>query len=312
MQKIDFGERKMYTELFNLIGMMILLAGTGYVLSVIGLITKEGKKCITSLVVNVVLPCNIIAAFSQQLPAGIWSSLAVVLAVAVTAQVLSTLAARVCYNKLPDKERTVLRYATVCSNAGFMGNPLALGVFGDIGLLYASVYLIPQRIVMWSAGISYFSGEKDHKAMVKKVITHPCIIAVGVGLVLMILQIRLPGALGDTVDALSSCCTALSFLVIGSILAEIPLKTIFNGKLLLFSAQRLLILPALLHIICLLAGVDNGITGVCVLLTAMPAGTTTSLLAAMYHGDEIFATKCIVLTTLLSLLTTPLWCWILL
>ena len=42
------------------------------------------------------------------------------------------------------------------------------------------------------------------------------------------------------------------------------------------------------------------------------AGTTTSLLAAMYHGDEIFATKCIVLTTLLSLLTTPLWCWILL
>ena len=43
--------------------------------------------------------------------------------------------------------RKVMQYATVASNAGFLGNPVAEGVFGSVGLALASVYLIPQRIV---------------------------------------------------------------------------------------------------------------------------------------------------------------------
>ena len=39
---------------------------------------------------------------------------------------------------------------------GFVGSPLAEGLFGGVGLLLTSFYLIPQRIVMWSVGVSYF------------------------------------------------------------------------------------------------------------------------------------------------------------
>ena len=49
-----------------------------------------------------------------------------------------------------------MQYGTVCSNAGFLGSPLTEGLFGGVGLLLTSVYLIPQRIVMWSMGVSYF------------------------------------------------------------------------------------------------------------------------------------------------------------
>ena len=302
----------MYTKLFDLLFMMVLLTGTGYVLAKKKIITPEGKRCITSLVVNVILPCNVIRAFSQALPQGIWSTFIILLVIACAAQLLCTLVAKFCYNRLPDNERTIFQYATVCSNAGFMGNPLAEEVFGSTGLLYASIFLIPQRIVMWTAGISYFAQSSDPRKVIRKVLTHPCIIAVEIGMVLMIFQFQLPAALSNTITSLSNCCTGLSFLIVGTILADIPLRSIFSVKQILFAVQRLILLPGVLYAACLMFHVDPLVTGVSVLLTAMPAGTTASILAAQYHGDEVFATKCIVTTTLFSLVTTPLWCALLL
>ena len=58
---------------------------------------------------------------------------------------------------------------------------------------------------------------------------------------------------------------------------------------------------------CRLAGVDSLVAGVSVILAAMPAGTTTAILALKYHGDEEFATQCVVLTTLLSVVAIPVW-----
>ena len=40
----------------------------------------------------------------------------------------------------------------------------------------------------------------------------------------------------------------------------------------------------------------------------MPAASTAAVMAAKYQTDEIFATKCVVFSTLLSMITVPLWC----
>ena len=40
--------------------------------------------------------------------------------------------------------KAVMQYGTVCSNAGFLGSPLAEGLFGGGGLLLTSFYLIPE------------------------------------------------------------------------------------------------------------------------------------------------------------------------
>ena len=47
--------------------------------------------------------------------------------------------------------------------------------------------------------------------------------------------------------------------------------------------------------------------GISVVLAAMPAASTTAILAAKYGGDEVFATKCVVFTTLLSMVSAPVW-----
>ena len=230
-----------------------------------------------------------------------------VLLMAVLAQVVSFLLSRLLYRRFDAGEKCVNQYATVCSNSGFMGNPLAEGVFGETGLLYASIFLIPQRIVMWTAGVSSFQKTESGKTAYRKILTHPCMVATYIGMVIMVFQIPLPGVLGDTILAFSNCCTAMTMVYIGTILTDVDFRELFGKHQIFFAAIRLALIPALVYGICRLTGMDALITGVSTLLSATPAGSTTSLLAAKYGADEKAAARCVVFTTALSAVTIPVW-----
>ncbi len=109
------------------------------------------------------------------------------------------------YNHYGDSKKKVLQYATICSNAGILGNPIAEGIFGQMGMMYASIYVIPQRIFMWSVGLTYFTEAPDKKTLFKKVATHPCILSVFIGFFLMVTQIQLPEVLNVTIKKYCRC-----------------------------------------------------------------------------------------------------------
>ena len=147
----------MLAQMMELMGMMLLMMLAGAFLRKKEIITADGKKCLTDVILYVILPCNIVKAYCIEIEADFWVKFSVVLLVAIMIQVLCLIFAKILYVKMNDGEKQVYQYATVCSNAGFMGNPLSQSVFGDLGLLYATIFLIPQRIVMWTAGVSYFT-----------------------------------------------------------------------------------------------------------------------------------------------------------
>ena len=197
------------------------------------------------------------------------------------------------------------------SNAGILGNPIAEGIFGSMGLLYASIYLIPQRTVMWSLGMSYFTESPDRKTLVKKVLTHPCILAVAVGFVMLITQYRVNGFIGATVHSLSNANTAMSMLFVGTVLADADPRKMLSPLIGYYSVIRLALIPALVWAGCSLAGSQELLANVSVVLAGMPAASVTAILASKYDGDETFATQCVVFTTFLSMITVPLWCIVL-
>lgn len=300
-----------YSRLLNLQGMLFLLVAAGVVLRKKGILPEGAKAILTDLVIYLILPCNIINSFFIEFNLEILKGFAVILTIASLIQIGCLMFAKVFYNREPESRKKVLQYGTVCSNAGFMGNPIAEGVYGAEGLMYASIFLIPQRIVMWSAGVSYFTESPDRKTVVKKVLTHPCIIAVYIGLVLMITRLPLPAFLQNTIRSVGGCTTTVSMVLIGAILAEVEPGSILDWGIIKYAAIRLFLLPLLVYVSCRAFHVKPLLAGVSVLLTGMPAGSTTAILASKYDGDYIFATKCVVVTTLLSLVTIPLWCMVL-
>lgn len=291
----------------QLILFLIMIAGVVFTKK--GVITKEGRKCLTDLLIDLILPCNIICSFMIEMNGEIIKSTMKVLLMAVGIQVVCYLLGKVIYCFAKESQKKVLQYATMCSNAGFMGNPIVEGIYGAQGLLYASVYLIPLRFFMWSAGLSCFT-RTSLKDTLKKLAVHPCIIAVWIGFFLMFSQLQLPGFLSRTLKYISNCTLPVSILVIGSIMAGVSVRTIVTKMSLYFCLIRLLIIPLITLFFCRLFSFDALITGVCVILAGMPAGSTTAILADKYGQDAEYASKCVFISTLLSLATIPLLCYI--
>lgn len=297
----------MFSDLFSMQIMIFLLIIVGYILFKLKIIDTTLRTGLTSLVVNVILPANIIYSFMIEMNIEILRACLVILMISFGIQIACLYASKLLYRNQPTNKQSVLKYATICSNAGFIGNPLVEEIYGSQGLLYASIYLIPQRIFMWSAGISCFTPAKGRE-VIKKILTHPCIIAVMIGLIIMLSQVPIPVSFSKTIASLSSCTTALSMLIIGGILGEVNLKTVCNKLTLYFSFIRLLIIPGIVLLVCYFLHLDKLVTSVAVVLSGMPAGTTTAILAAKYYGDEKFAASCVFLSTLLSMISIPTLC----
>lgn len=291
--------------LLNLQVTIILLILSGIVLTKIGVIDRAGRKTLTDLTINFILPCNIITSFQMEFNWKIMQECAIVLAASLVIQLFSTTLGKFAYPGASADRKKVLRYGTTVSNAGFLGNPIVLGMYGSMGLLYASIYLIPQRIVMWSVGVSCFTDAKG-KGLIKKILTHPCIVAVEIGLVLMITQLTLPEGLDKALHYVGNSNTAISMIVIGTILTDVTREDkLLNRTTLWYCTVRLVLIPLVVMTVCKLLGFEPLVTGLCTVLSGMPAAATTAILASKYDVDSKFAVQIVCLSTILSIVTIP-------
>ena len=218
-----------FSTMLSLQAQMMLLLAIGIFLTKKHIITEQGRACLTDLLLFLILPANTIQSFRIEFNAEIFRSTRDILILSIVLQVFYGVICAVCYDRYAFARKAVMQYGTVCSNAGFLGSPLTEGLFGGVGLLLTSVYLIPQRIVMWSMGVSYFmqddaaaslGGRTRHRAVLRKTLTHPCILAVFVGMALMLTQCQLPAFLGKALQCTSNCNMTMSMLLIGAIIGS--------------------------------------------------------------------------------------------
>ena len=307
-----------FSTMLSLQAQMMFLLAVGIFLAKKNVITEQGRACLTDLLFFVILPANIIQSFRIEFNLDILRSTLSILILSILLQSLYGVMCAFCYNRYSFARKSVFQYGTICSNAGFLGNALTEGLFGSMGLLLTSFYLIPQRIVMWSVGVTYFMNDAapstpeekraHRKAVFQKTITHPCIIAVFLGILIMLTQWELPAFLGQAIKCTSNCNMSISMFLIGSIIGSRNIWPLIDRDVVVYCIIRLFLMPLAVLVGCRIAHCDQMSAAVAVVLAGMPMGGTTAVLAEKYRADSAFASKCTALTTVLSLLTTPLWC----
>ena len=272
-------------------------------------ITAEQQKGFSTLLINLILPANILSSFLGGGTTGaVLRGLLEVLVISVLIQAAASVLSPLVFKRYPETKSHVMSYGMIVSNSSFIGIPIAEVIYGDAAVMMTSVFQIPIRITMWTAGLSLFTTDHDPRGKIKKMVTHPCIIAVFAGLVVMLCGIRLPAVAVDTISTLGRCTTGLSMLIIGMILAEIDFRSCFTGDALFFSAVRLLAYPALVLAALKLARMDPMTVSISAIMTSMPAGSTTAILAKQYGYDSEYAAKIVLVSTLLSVVTIPIIC----
>ena len=103
----------------------------------------------------------------------------------------------------------------------------------------------------------------------------------------------------------SSLANADQFKKVGAIISECPLREVLDREALIYSFERLIAIPVIVALVLHALPVDAFSSEVCVLLSAMPAASTTAMLAEKYHADSRFASKLVMTSTVLSLITVP-------
>ena len=120
-----------------------------------------------------------------------------------------------------------------------------------------------------------------------------------------------PELVFDMLKTVGRCNTGLSMMVIGMILSDIDLSQLVDRLVIRYTVERLLVVPGVLGMILFglaRCGVVSGITpNLAVLLAAMPAPATTSMLSSKYNCAPDFATKMVITSTLCSIPTVFLW-----
>lgn len=296
--------------LMKQVAVLFLLMGIGIFFEKKQLITEKGAKMMSNLVLMLVIPTVIIESFQQKLEKTMLAAVGTAFVLAVLFHVMAVVVTKFILRPRNDNQYPVERLLAICSNCGFMGIPLMTAVMGEVGLLYAAVYIAVFNLYTWTHGVLILRRSKTINW--REVFCTPGMIGVFVGITLYLCQIRLPELLAQTVTYIADMNTPLPTIVTGIFIAEIDLKKALSNKRIYFAAAlRLIILPlifiALLWVLRVPLWFEQASTAALamVICCSCSGAITTSMLPARYGGDANHGAALVAVTTLFSIVTIP-------
>mgnify|MGYP001051642537 FL=1 len=277
----------------------------GWICRKTDLVKAAAQPSFTNFLLYVSIPCMVFQSFDMEFTVETLYRGASVLTIATISALVSLVFGRYAYNWCNPREKCIMKYGTLVSNSGFAGLPVIQDAYGQDGLFLGSLFIIPNRIMMWSAGISLFT-DAPLKQRIKNVMLNPGIIAVELGVLRMLFQPAIPQQLNKALSALGAMSTPLGMVIIGMILSGVSPRTVLDKKAFILVAVRQFLFPLGTLAILRLLGTDLLTLQISVVLTGMPVGSSTAFLADKYGADAVFASKCVFISTLTSLITIPI------
>ena len=185
-------------------------------------------------------------------------------------------------------------------NSGNMSFPLALLAFGPDGLAVAVLYYVAVSVMVYSLGIYIAKGKGGFTEMFRL----PLIYAAGAGIILNLNGITLPEPLVTTFDMLGAATIPLMQISLGYGLYSTKLAypvTSIAGTVLRIGGG-----VAIAWGVITLFGVEGLNQKIILLSSGMPAAVINFVVSQRYKVNSDLVASTVALSTLVSVITTPL------
>ena len=292
--------------IINQMVILFLVMIVGYIANKVKILDKELNQKLSSLVLNVTSPALILYSVSEPVEGDLNTVLQIFLlsvAVYVVLPFIGIFFARIL--KVAKEDRNLYQFMTIFSNIGFMGYPVIQAIFGKEALFFASICNLVFNIFCFSYGVFLISGAGKVSFDYKKLI-NPGIIFSIIAVVIYLTKWQMPVIIGETSDLVGSITTPLAMMIIGSSLAEIPIKEVVSDiRIYIYTIIKQIIMPSLFWWVLKFIVHDAMVLGVLVVLIAMPVGTIAIMFCNQFGGNTSLASKSIFITTLASVFTIP-------
>ena len=211
-------------------------------------------------------------------------------------------------------ERGAMIQALYRSNYVLMGFPIAVNLFGKGNI--TAVAIIMMLVVPFyniSAVIlfeTFRGGRADIRQMIRKIMTNPIIDGGIAAFIVMALGIKLPEAVEMTVSSLSDATSPIAMILLGAALNISGFKS-DRRRIIICTLGKLVVFPAF----GIAGAVLLGITGVqliaVTLMVAAPVALASYAMASSMGGNGELAGELVVITTVCSCFTIPVFLFIL-
>ncbi|MBF0287436.1 MAG: AEC family transporter [SAR324 cluster bacterium] len=177
----------------------------------------------------------------------------------------------------------------------YLGISAAASLFGQEGITLAALNLaiiIPLVNVVCVAVLTHYTEDQSPKSPVQSILqtsrsllTNPLILACSAGILFNALDMSLPVSLHEIFKILGRASLPLGLLAVGS---GLNFSSMHSTKrlVLLTSSFKLLCLPAITTMTCLLLGIEGKTLAVAILFSALPASPSSYILAHQMGGNQ--------------------------
>ena len=306
----------MYIFLRSISGILVILGMilVGFVIGEKGWFDDKSRGLLAKLVTQVALPCYMLYTITQRftaadllkmLPALRFPALSMVILLGIATGV-----ARIFEVKQDRRGLFISMFFN--SNTIFVGLPINQALFGDASIPYVLIYYMCNTTFFWTLGTYLIQrdgeGEArfDFKTSLKKVFSPP-LMGFLLGLVLVMLQIKLPAFLASDLQYLGNLTTPLSMIFIGLSVSHVGVKQLVLGKdQLLILLGRFLVAPLLMATIVYWVPLPSLMKQVFIIQSAMPVMTNAPVVARLYGADSDYAAVMVTETTLATMVVIPI------
>jgi malate permease and related proteins len=282
---------------------VVLIACIGYVL---GRVRRPDLGAITTLCVAVLVPAIVFDSLTRAvLPRELLARLALhVIVQLVVVGAIAWLAAAVL--RWDRATRGALLLATLFSNSGNLGLPIALFAFGPGGLAIAGGWFAVQAICVHTLGVWIAAHARaGSRRALRELARQPIFFAVLLGIAVKAAGWSLPDPVTKVTQLLASGAVAVLLLLLGLHIARLELREELAGAS-LASAIRLLAGPPIAWVTGRMIGLEGVALAVAVVQSSTPSAVTAALWAAEFDARPGLVAASVVLSTIASVVTLTL------
>lgn len=289
------------------------IAAVGLVIRKLNWLTEEADQSLVRVTVNLLMPCLILDSALGNPALAQFGNLLLAPALGIATVAIGIVLAyyaRPLHGISDGRQRRTYAVAVGMHNYGYVPLPLALLLFDKqtAGVLF--LHVVGVEVAMWTMGVLVISGSSSRFDW-RKIMNGP-LIAIVLALVLNALGLnsRIPGVVNTAMHWLGQCSIPMALILIGAIMAD-HLKEFHSAhgwRVISTSVVlRLGVLPLLFLLAARYLPTTLELKRVLVLEAAMPAAVFPIVLSKHYGGDPPTAMRVVLGTTVVGLITIPLW-----
>lgn len=294
----------------NQVFIMFLLVSIGFICFKIKIIDDVGTAQMTDVLLKIVFPSVILAAFTVTPTEEKLKKFLIALVLTFISHILGIIVSYIFIRKKHDESNTEIeRFSVIYTNNGFMGIPLIGTLLGEQGIFYATAFVCIGNLFTWTHGVGIMSNKSGRKLYISllKIIKSPAIVAFIIGMILFISRVSLPQDINKLITFTSNMNTPLAMFIVGAVLAQTNIITAFKElKVYKIAVLANLLVPIIAVCIYAFLPIDNNLILNNIISTACPVSCLTVIFAKKYKMDIEYASKIFTVSNILTIITLPI------